>query len=117
MSSFQGVLISCVYYSLLFTVAPVITVPPYDMNVTTTEDLDLTCLISGFPIPLIEWYHNGSVISPDERITILHNSSVTILTVINTSLADSGDYRCSGINDVGSVFSPPALVLIQGTEY
>ena len=98
---------------------PVIHSPPDDTNVTRTESLHLACIIRGFPAPSIEWYFNGSLLSQDERINITEEysdlTSTSAISIVNTTLADSGDYSCVGINDAGNISSfPPALILIQG---
>ena len=100
-------------------VAPVIRSPPDDTNVTRTENLNLTCIIRGFPAPSITWYFNGSPTNLNEQINITEEysdiSSTSVITVVNTTFANSGEYSCIGINDAGNISSfPPALVLIQG---
>ena len=105
-----------VYFS---AVAPVIHSPPEDTNVTRTENFTLTCIIRGFPAPSIEWYFNGSLLNLDGRIvtTVEGISSTSIITIVNTTFTDSGEYLCTGSNDAGNISStPPALVLIQGEK-
>ena len=105
---------------MFFTaVAPVIHSPPDDINVTRTESLIITCIIRGFPAPSIEWYFNGSLTNLNEQISIAEEysdtSSTSVITVVNTTLTDSGEYSCTGTNNAGNVSSfPSALVLIQG---
>ena len=101
-----------------------VTEAPSDRNVTTTEDLRLVCCIRGSPAPLIDWYHNESLVTLNEQTTIephalfqedMNFTVCSIITVANTGLPDSGQYTCTGVNAVGNVSSLPALVLIQGT--
>lgn len=101
-------------------VAPVIHSPPDDTSIATNESLILTCIVRGFPTPSIQWYFNGSLLNQDERMYIIEEhldvtSTSSILIIENTTVADSGEYVCIGINDAGNISSlPPALVLIQG---
>ena len=95
---------------------------PEDINVTITEDLVLECTADGFPLPSIEWTHNGTVVQRDDRITITEVVTMDValtsrLTVSNTSLNDSGEYRCIALLSTAAfpdVSSTIALVLIQG---
>ena len=94
---------------------------PSDTNVTTNEDLRLVCCIRGSPTPLIDWYHNDSLVTLNERTTIeplfqedMNSTACSAITVSNTGFPDSGQYTCTGVNAVGNISSLPALVLIQG---
>ena len=94
---------------------------PEDINVTITEDLVFECTADGFLLPSIEWTHNDTVVQADDRITItevvsMEVSLISRLTVSDTSLADSGEYRCIAMSTVPftDVNSSLALVLIQG---
>jgi hypothetical protein len=101
---------------LTINVAPVIHSPPEDTNVTRTENFTLTCIIRGFPAPSIEWYFNGSLLNLDGRIVTTEEKylSISVITTVNATFTDSGEYLCTGINDAGNISSiPPALVLIQ----
>ena len=92
-----------------------------DANVTTTEELHLQCCIRGIPVPFIVWYHNDSLLSENERTVISYDYddvqqfvNCSDIIVSNTTLSDSGDYSCEGINIAGNISAPPVLVLVQG---
>jgi len=103
------------------TVVPVISVPPEDENVTSTEDLVLVCTATGFPVPGIIWIHNGTVVDAAESaqtsITVvpMERQLMSTLTVTNTIFNNSGDYVCNATSsEFDPVTSGPVLVLIQG---
>ena len=103
------------------TVIPVISVPPEDKNVTSTEDLVLVCTATGFPVPDIIWIHNGSVVDAagSDQINITEESMerqlMSNLTVTNTTFNNSGDYVCNAnSSEFDPVASGPVLVLVQG---
>ena len=107
----------------LLSVAPDVLVTPVEMNVTRTEGFNLTCCISGFPIPSIEWYHNDSLVAPTEEGNLIVTHFLpdqrlafcSILVYFSAEFPDSGWYSCKGVNLAGNVTStPPALVLVQG---
>ena len=85
----------------------------------------LECSADGFPLPSIEWTHNGTVVQEDnDRVTITEEVSVEVsltsrLTVGDTSLTDSGEYRCIAMSTAAfpDVNSSLALVLIQGQPF
>lgn len=90
---------------------------PRDTNVTITEELVLDCTASGFPVPMISWIHNGTVIDPEEsdQVTIIQSRQITsTLRVTSTTLSHSGDYVCSAASPTfNMVTSQPVLVLVQ----
>jgi hypothetical protein len=104
-------------------VAPAISVTPVDVNVTTTEHFQLGCCFRGFPVPSIQWYHNGSLVTHNETIMISidywipeHQRLTRCSDIVDmhAEAADSGEYICRGINTAGDATSiPPALVLVQ----
>ena len=101
----------------MFTVAPFIEVPPMAMNVTTLEDIILTCTASGYPAPSISWTHNGTTI--DESITEQNEERMVMSTLIVTGALtnDSGEYLCFATSPIDSfeiVNSGPVTVLAQG---
>ena len=105
----------------ILTVAPLIDVPPMDMNVTTTENITLTCIASGCPAPSISWTHNGTAVNEIIYISITEQdgdrTTVSTLIVTGAVVNDSGQYECSATSPIGNfqiVESGPVTVLVQG---
>lgn len=91
------------------------------MNVTVADIVELMCSFLGFPHPTISWYHNGSMLHPNERIMISENdtearTTESFMAILYTTSVDTGEYTCSGTNNpiAGATFTTPAWVLVQG---
>ena len=106
----------------MFTVAPLIEVPPMAMNVTTLEDIILTCTASGYPAPSISWTHNGTTVDESiSQISITEQNGermvMSTLIVTGALTNDSGEYECFATSPIVSfqiVNSGPVTVLAQG---
>ena len=90
-----------------------------DMNVTTMEDIILTCTASGYPTPSISWTHNGTAVNESTsqiNITTQNGDRVAMSTLIVTGalINDSGEYECFATSPIGNVNSGPVTVLVQG---
>ena len=89
-----------------------------DLTVNETESADLTCTVTGTPQPNITWYvlRDGSGVTRMEvvegtKYSINESVStggdkniqvVSVLTVSNTTMDDTGVYTCNGSNGRGS---------------
>ena len=97
---------------------------PSAMNATLSENFTLVCNASGYPVPTIEWTHNGTLVNEDEndRATIILEfmglrSVMSTLAVSMAAINDSGDYACvvtSSISDFQNITAGPVTVLVQG---
>ena len=63
-------------------------------NETLDQVITLTCLVVGYPIPLVQFMKNGSPIT-----SILSNHSHTF----KTKSTDTGNYTCKSINHVAEI--------------
>ena len=87
------------------------------VTVNETESADLTCTVTGTPQPNITWYmltdsSNGPVeVIENTRYTIVEAVStegdknmqvVSVLTISNTTMDDTGVYTCNATNVQGS---------------
>ena len=87
------------------------------VTVNETESADLTCTVTGAPQPNITWYiltdsSNGTVeVIENTRYTIVEAVSterdknvqvVSVLTISNTTMDDTGVYTCNATNVQGS---------------
>ena len=106
------------------SVAPLLLMGPSAMNATLSENFTLVCSASGYPVPTIEWTHNGTLVNEDEndRVTIspqliTSRSVMSTLAVSMAAINDSGDYACivnSSIGDFQNITAGPVTVLVQG---
>ena len=87
------------------------------VTVNETESADLTCTVTGTPQPNITWYvltdsSNGTVeVIENTRYDIMEAVStegdknmqvVSVLTISNTTMDDTGVYTCNATNVQGS---------------
>ncbi|XP_075689566.1 hemicentin-1 [Rhinoderma darwinii] len=87
-------------------------------NVTIVEDnfISLTCKVTGFPLPLLNWLKEGIVLRPSKHLFIVPGGR--ILQIHQTKLADAGEYLCVANNQAGetkktfslNVYVPPTIV-------
>lgn len=82
------------------------------------DTAEFVCVITGHPIPRIQWYHDEELVtSDDERTTVevfpngaqQMKLAVSTLTILNIIGSDSGSYRCTGDNSAGNVSSAVEL--------
>ena len=101
------------------TVHPVLVALPTALNVTLIEgNIIQSCNATGFPLPSIQWYQNGTLVTEDDRTSISNlTDSRSVLSTLTVSVAmtnDSGEYHCNASNTVGSVVSDTVTVFVQG---
>ena len=96
------------------------------MNVTRLEGvITLKCNGTGFPIPDITWYQNGTALqSGTEDNVAITTNSVPDTRIVNSNLVitrpvvgNSGLYHCnlsSSVSAYEQVMSEEVLVLVQG---
>ena len=97
------------------TVAPTITTPleAQQFNITEGSNGTITCTATGYPVPTVVWQNSdGSSLSNNRLVSgspvnmptgVGNVSSVSVeLMVIGAMRVDTGIYRCSANNSVGS---------------
>ncbi|XP_067124006.1 muscle M-line assembly protein unc-89-like, partial [Centruroides vittatus] len=72
-----------------------------DMEVPTTEPARLTCRVSGFPEPCIEWYRNGDLLYPGIKYSMSREGDQCHLNIPYPRGRDSGVFECQAKNVVG----------------
>lgn len=99
-------------------VSPVITKDPQDQNVTSFEGIIiLSCEATGFPAPVITWFHNDTEVNDTTYTSEQVNAYTTnsTLTRMMPDSNDTGDYYCqASVEGYEEVNSDTALVLVQG---
>ena len=103
---------------IFIVVSPLVTGHPQDMNVTISEDtIILTCTATGFPSPIITWFHNDTIDTIGSYVTIAINDYTTTSTFMKMSpmANDSGRYFCrASIDGYDDANSDVVTVLVQG---
>ena len=75
------------------------------MKVITQQELILECKVSGFPEPMLFWYHDNEILEESERLSIEYENSLAVLKIASCFLEDSGVYNCKAINTVATTSS------------
>ncbi|XP_009863079.1 PREDICTED: uncharacterized protein LOC104270390 [Apaloderma vittatum] len=61
--------------------------------------------VVGVPKPGVKWYHNKSLLEPDERVRIEQDGNKYVLEITNVQKSDEGQYLCHAVNIVGEAKS------------
>ena len=66
-------------------------------NVVLGDDLEITCDVSGYPYPTVNWFKDGKPLMSDKRITLSDNGVYrkAILGINNLEFEDKGEYTCT----------------------
>ena len=84
---------------------PVIISPPQSVTSRLGGQVNLTCIATGVPAPVYQWYRDDELL-PGEILPYLLISSVDV--------GSRGYYRCTATNDVNTARSSPALLALDG---
>uniref|UniRef100_H3B6J6 Sidekick cell adhesion molecule 1 n=1 Tax=Latimeria chalumnae TaxID=7897 RepID=H3B6J6_LATCH len=93
-------------------IVPTFTQPPTDTTVTDGMTAELTCRVSGAPMPTIMWRKNNQILASGSvqmpRFTLLESGGLQISPVI---LGDAGNYTCFATNSEGAVNASATLTV------
>ena len=103
-------------------VSPLVTEHPQDMNVTISEGIIiLTCTATGFPSPIITWFHNDTIDtigSYNTTIVVNYYTTTSTFMMMSPMVNDSGRYFCrASIDGYDDANSDVVTVLVQGDHY
>lgn len=94
---------------------------PQAVNVTIFEDIIiLTCTATGFPSPVITWFHNDTLDTTGSFSSFALNYFTTMSTFVKFSPMsnDSGGYFCrAAVNGYDDASSDTVTVLVQGDHH
>ena len=82
--------------------APKFTETFTDREITISEQTKLTCRVTGFPLPDIQWYCNGIRVEPGLHYSIIRDGEVCSLLIVRPSDKLTGVYECRAVNECGS---------------
>lgn len=75
--------------------------------------LQLGCLTSGTPFPVVSWSRDGMTLEADGSEVIIAGAT---LTLSSPSSADSGEYHCSAFSSAGLVSSSVQVLVVGGSN-
>lgn len=87
---------------------PSITADPSDTVVAPESTAMFTCSADGQPSPTISWYYDGTLLVPDDQVSITTSGGSSTLSVGGVVEEDEGEYHCQAQNSHGTVDSQTA---------
>ncbi|XP_059849711.1 hemicentin-1-like [Hypanus sabinus] len=94
--------------TLMLQSAPVFTLKPLDSVAGVGDRVLLHCQAAGEPPPVVEWTHNGQPVRENQRLAVLPNSTLQILSA---ERGDTGEYECVARNLMGHAFVRVTLTM------
>lgn len=96
-------------------IPPKFTVLPEAKLVPITQPVSFTCQVTGVPTPEVSYEYNSKPLEPVEKYQISYNpeEDVHYLTIPETTLEDSGDYKIIAKNKFGTA-RVTAELLVEG---
>ena len=96
--------------AFLCAASPDITAPPANQTIRVSTRVELSCNVSGLPLPQVQWFR----VSEEEGvIEVMVDSSIALteltgeyvvtstLTLMSIQLQESGTYMCTANNSLG----------------
>lgn len=69
--------------------------------VTVGNTAKFTVIVAGFPKPVVQWYHDGQVITTSSMYTFVQEKEEYTLVISNVQKEIEGEYTCSASNKLG----------------
>ena len=92
-----------IHYSLCKDGANVTSEDSHLVQLHPTNNIVLSCVFTGVPLPTVTWYHNGS---PHQHgrdgVTITTTNNSSELTVVRSGGQREGVYTCTATNTLGT---------------
>jgi len=84
-------------------IAPTFVVPIKPKAAKPTETVELSCVVSGTPVPTIVWCRGDEQVVPDDSHVISYTPETgeSKLTICNATELDVNDYTVKAVNDFG----------------
>ncbi|KAJ7375776.1 axonal fasciculation [Desmophyllum pertusum] len=76
------------------------------------EQVDIECVVSGDPTPIVEWFHHGSYY-PGQTTLMRGDKKVAKISFPNIHIYNTGDYTCQAKN--GATDSAGQVIVVKET--
>ncbi|GMS98905.1 hypothetical protein PENTCL1PPCAC_21080, partial [Pristionchus entomophagus] len=95
--------------------APRFVIPLEDTTVMPGSAIELSCKVTGVPMPSVKWSKDGTVLIEDPRYetTVDAATGVHTLRAVGATTLDEGTFRCVATNESGSA-TTKALLTVDG---
>ncbi|XP_066300070.1 uncharacterized protein [Branchiostoma lanceolatum] len=80
------------------------------LTMASGDSVKLYCRADGYPKPVIRWLKEGLLLPTDLQTS---TGEVSMMTLSNLNINDSGQYACSASNDVGSADAKTLRLTVQ----
>ncbi|KAL0984374.1 hypothetical protein UPYG_G00140600 [Umbra pygmaea] len=80
---------------------PKFTQPLIDRSVVAGYTAAISCAVSGFPRPKIQWFRNKLPLDENPRFLMQNNQGVLTLNIRKPSHHDGGKFTCKAVNPLG----------------
>lgn len=74
------------------------------LYVLSYSSITLQCIVSGYPVPSVQWYKGGLPLSRGGHVSITYvateTQNVTSLVMEGVAVVDMGVYTCKGVNEL-----------------
>ena len=91
---------------MIITIPPTITNPPNETTADLYDTVELTCVATGNPQPIIHWFKDG------KRIFMSQADFPTLL-IEEMGVDDRGLYHCEATNSAGKAVSMGSLLNLK----
>ena len=91
---------------MIITIPPTITKPPSDTIADLYGRVELTCVATGNPQPIIHWFKDG------KRLSMFDADPPTLL-IEEMTLNDRGLYHCEATNTAGKDVSVASVLNLR----
>ena len=76
--------------------------------------VQLSCIVSGAPPPLVTWYHGNRIVPNENSLNIALSNDNATLTFDPVLVSHEGDYVCVGDNVVGQQDNDTITLTVTG---
>lgn len=91
--------------------------PTLPVRVMDGEKITFSCVVTGKPIPKVEWYHNDSLVKEAKDVIISQDTQgVCTLTISEVFPENAGEYVCKAVNKFGEAICKSPLI-VEAYEY
>lgn len=86
--------------------------PLVPLRVMDGEKVTLSCVVTGKPIPKVQWYHNDQPVHEAQDVVILQTTEgVCTLAISEAFPENAGVYTCKALNKLGEAICHSPLVV------
>ncbi|KAJ8977042.1 hypothetical protein NQ317_000714 [Molorchus minor] len=87
------------------------------VRVMDGEKVTFSCVVTGKPIPKVQWYQNDMPIKEAKDVVVTQDTEGTCtLTILEAFPENAGEYTCKALNKVGEALCKSTLI-VEAYEY